>query len=195
MLTKWLIKALERHGKMTAEERSAVRKLGEEPIDEIKQKSNKKSKRRIKTMQDETKVTENEEVKQEEIKKVDEEQKQPEKVEEPVKEEPKTENPEVQEVEPVGNGVRVEDLVTKDELMERLSAFEAKFDALVKENTDLKDQLSKSQEETNDLKDKYENKDFGNVSRQGVIEKDKSANETFDSYAKQFLQKNSFIRR
>lgn len=118
---------------------------------------------------------------------MDEEQKQPEKVEEPVKEEPKTENPEVQEVEPVGNGVRVEDLVTKDELMERLSAFEAKFDALVKENTDLKDQLSKSQEETNDLKDKYENKDFGNVSRQGVIEKDKSANETFDSYAKQFL--------
>ena len=137
-------------------------------------------------MQDETKVTENQEVKQEEIKKVDEEQ-QPEKVEEPVKEEPKTENPEVQEVEPVGNGVRVEDLVTKDELMERLSAFEAKFDALVKENTDLKDQLSKSQEETNGLKEKYENKDFGNVNRQGVIEKDKSANETFDSYAKQFL--------
>lgn len=187
MLTKWLIKALERHGKMTAEERSAVRKLGEEPIDEIKQKSNKKSKRRIKAMQDEIKATENKEVEQEEIKKVDEEKAQPEKVAEPVKEEPKTENPEVQEVEPVGNGVRVEDLVTKDELMERLSAFEAKFDALVKENTDLKDQLSKSQEETNGLKDKYENKDFGNVSRQGVIEKDKSANETFDSYAKQFL--------
>lgn len=107
--------------------------------------------------------------------------------EQTAKEEPKPENPEVQEVEPVGNGVRIEDLVTKDELMERLSAFEAKFDALVKENTDLKDQLAKSQEETNGLKDKYENKDFGNISRQGVIEKDKSANETFDNYAKQFL--------
>lgn len=107
--------------------------------------------------------------------------------EQTTKEEPKPENPEVQEVEPVGNGVRIEDLVTKDELMERLSAFEAKFDALVKENTDLKDQLAKSQEETNGLKDKYENKDFGNISRQGVIEKDKSANETFDNYAKQFL--------
>lgn len=33
---------------MTAEERSAVRKLGEEPIDEIKQKSNKKQKGELK---------------------------------------------------------------------------------------------------------------------------------------------------
>lgn len=147
---------------------------------------------KIKTTEKTTEVPEVEQKKQEE--KVEEQPVAEEKpVEEEVveeqttKEEPKPETPEVQEVEPVGNGVRVEDLVTKDELMERLSAFEAKFDALVKENTDLKDQLAKSQEETNGLKDKYENKDFGNISRQGVIEKDKYANETFDNYAKQFL--------
>lgn len=150
---------------------------------------------KIKATEKTTEVPEAEQKKQEEKveeqpvaeeKPVEEEQKEV--VEEQTaKEEPKPENPEVQEVEPVGNGVRIEDLVMKDELMERLSAFEAKFDALVKENTDLKDQLAKSQEETNGLKDKYENKDFGNISRQGVIEKDKSANETFDNYAKQFL--------
>lgn len=107
----------------------------------------------------------------------------------------KPENPEVR-VEPVGNGVRVEGYCNKRELMERLSAFEAKFDALVKENTDLKDQLAKSQEETNGLKDKYENKDFGNISRQGVIEKDKYANETFDQLCKlEFVKTNSIIRR
>lgn len=147
---------------------------------------------KIKATEKTTEVPEAEQKKQEEKveeQPVEEEQPAKEEVveEETIKEEPKTENPEVQEVEPVGNGVRVEDLVTKDELMERLSAFEAKFDALVKENTDLKDQLAKSQEETNGLKDKYENKDFGNISRQGVIEKDKYANETFDNYAKQFL--------
>ena len=153
---------------------------------------------KIKATEKTTEVPEAEQKKQEEKveeqpvaeeKPVEEEQTKKEEVveEQTAKEEPKPENPEVQEVEPVGNGVRIEDLVTKDELMERLSAFEAKFDALVKENTNLKDQLAKSQEETNGLKDKYENKDFGNISRQGVIEKDKYANETFDNYAKQFL--------
>lgn len=185
--------------KTTAEEQYAVRKLVEDlsmkPKTKLSRNLIKRSKTmwKIKATEKTTEVPEAEQKKQEE--KVEE---QPVAEEKPVeeeevveeqtaKEEPKPENPEVQEVEPVGNGVRVEDLVTKDELMERLSAFEAKFDALVKENTDLKDQLAKSQEETNGLKDKYENKDFGNISRQGVIEKDKYANETFDNYAKQFL--------
>ena len=187
--------------KTTAEEQYAVRKLVEDlsmkPKTKLSRNLIKRSKTmwKIKATEKTTEVPEAEQKKQEEKveeqpvaeeKPVEEEQKEV--VEEQTaKEEPKPENPEVQEVEPVGNGVRVEDLVTKDELMERLSAFEAKFDALVKENTDLKDQLAKSQEETNGLKDKYENKDFGNISRQGVIEKDKYANETFDNYAKQFL--------
>lgn len=217
MFTKWLIKALKRrYSKMTAEEQDAVRKLGEDgpkPIDEpkveIKQKSKTKSKRRVKTMTDEKEVekkvetskvddkTENNEVEKE--KSTDKVDKTEEKVDETKKEveTDKTEEnptadeeptaPEVQTVEPVGNGIDINDLVTKEELMQRLSAFEAKFDAVVKENTDLKDQLSKSKEETNGLKEKYENKDFGNFNKQGLIEKNKDANETFDSYSKQFM--------
>lgn len=85
----------------------------------------------------------------------------------------------VQETETAGNGVRIEDLVTKEELAERLSAMEAKCDAVLKENRDLKNKLSA-------MEDKYENKDFGNFQKQGMIEKDKQANSTFDEYAKQF---------
>ena len=85
----------------------------------------------------------------------------------------------VQETEPTGNGVRIEDLVTKEELAERLSAMEAKFDAVLKENGDLKNKLSA-------MEDKYENKDFGNFQKQGMIEKDKQANSSFDEYVKQF---------
>ena len=85
----------------------------------------------------------------------------------------------VQETETAGNGVRIEDLVTKEELAERLSAMEAKFDAVLKENGDLKNKLSA-------MEDKYENKDFGNFQKQGMLEKDKQANSTFDEYAKQF---------
>ena len=85
----------------------------------------------------------------------------------------------VQETETAGNGVRIEDLVTKEELADRLSALEAKFDAVLKENGDLKNKLSV-------MEDKYENKDFGNFQKQGMIEKDKQANSTFDEYAKQF---------
>ena len=85
----------------------------------------------------------------------------------------------VQETETAGNGVRIEDLVTKEELTDRLSALEAKFDAVLKENGDLKNKLSA-------MEDKYENKDFGNFQKQGMLEKDKQANSTFDEYAKQF---------
>lgn len=83
------------------------------------------------------------------------------------------EQPQVLETEPTGNGARVEDLVTKDELMEKLAAFEAKYDALLKENKD--------------LKDKYENKDFGGYQRQGMVPKDKELNQSFEEYSKNFM--------
>lgn len=90
------------------------------------------------------------------------------------------ENPEEQ----VRKGVRIEDVVLKDELFAHLDALNAKFDAVVKENTDLKNELSA-------MKDKYENKDFGNMHKQGLIQNDKSANEqfkeTFEEYAKKFM--------
>ena len=95
--------------------------------------------------------------------------------------------PQVNETEQSGNGVRVEDLVTKDMLAERLAALEAKFDAVVKENSDLKNQLSSKSDELEGMKEKYENKDFGNIQKQGIIEKDKYANSSFDEYSKQFM--------
>lgn len=94
--------------------------------------------------------------------------------------EPTDEAQQVQTTETAGNGVRVEDLVTKEELSERLSSLEAKFDAVLKENVDLKEKLSAMEE-------KYENKDFGNFQRQGVMEKNKEANNSFDEYSKQFM--------
>ena len=94
--------------------------------------------------------------------------------------EPTDEAQQVQTTETAGNGVRIEDLVTKEELSERLSSLEAKFDAVLKENVDLKDKLSAMEE-------KYENKDFGNLQRQGVMEKNKEANSSFDEYARQFM--------
>lgn len=94
--------------------------------------------------------------------------------------EPTDETQQVQTTETAGNGVRVEDLVTKEELSERFSSLEAKFDAVLKENVDLKDKLSAMEE-------KYENKDFGNFQKQGVMEKNKEANNSFDEYSKQFM--------
>ena len=68
-----------------------------------------------------------------------------------------------------------------------MAAFEAKLDAVVKENGDLKNELSKKSDELTGMKDKYENKDFGNFQKQGVMAKDKSANSSFDEYSKAFM--------
>lgn len=88
----------------------------------------------------------------------------------------------VESTEVEGNGIRIDQLVTKDELGERLSALEAKYNAIVEENTDLKNKLSA-------IHDKYEVNDFGNQSKKGIDDKgeNRSANETFDSYSKQFM--------
>ena len=207
MLTKWLIKALKKRlTKMSVEEQAAVRELGENlqtPIDEpksdTKHKSKKKSKRRAKTMEDEKKVETKVETKEtkaetpaaEETGEVKKEEKSEEKTPVDGKTEPTSpEGPaetEGQYTERVGNGIRIEDLVTKEEMLERCAAFEAKYEAIVKENTDLKNELSKAKEESNGLKEKYENKDFGSFGSKGVPEKNKDANETFDSYSKQFM--------
>jgi hypothetical protein len=94
---------------------------------------------------------------------------------------------EVDETEPVGNGIRIEDVVTKDVLADRLSAFEAKLDAILKENEDLKNRLSAKDDELNGMKDKYENNDFGNYQKKGTQVKDKLANSSFDEYSKAFM--------
>ena len=89
---------------------------------------------------------------------------------------PTTQPGQVQETQGQGNGVRVEDLVTKDELAERFAALEAKYDAVIKENQD--------------LKNKYENKDFGTYQKQGLLPQDETQKqyESFDAYSKKFMQ-------
>ena len=210
MFIKLLIKALgKRFSKLSPEEKQNVRELANnETKSETTEKKQKKVKiRRTKKMADEKEVknevetskveTQNNEVdKDKSTEVVDKVEDKEEVVDKKTEDaEPKTDDandveptaPQVQETEPVGNGVRVEDLVTKDELMERLAAFEAKFSAVVKENEDLKNQLSTKDEELNGMKDKYENKDFGNFQKQGMIKQDKVANSTFDEYSRQFM--------
>lgn len=193
---------------MSAEEQKAVRELGEdykqiinEPKSEIKHKSKRKLKRRTKNMADEKEVkekvetskvddkTENNEVEKE--KSTDTVEKTEEKVDETSPKEKSTDDEEptekVQETEPQGNGIDVNDLVTKDMLAQALASMEAKFNAVVKENKDLKNELLKSQQDADGLREKYENKDFGNFNKQGIIEKDKHANSTFEEYSKAFM--------
>lgn len=211
MFNKLLIKALgKRFNKLSPEEKQNVREMvNNETISETTEKQ-KVKKRRKKTMADEKEVktnevetskveTENNEVDKDKStdvvdtkeEKVEETDKKEEATaptnEETTKDEEPTAPPQVEDTPPQGNGVRVEDLVTKEMLAERLAALEAKFDAVVKENNDLKEKLSSKSEELDGMKDKYENKDFGNFQRQGVMTKDKSANSSFDEYSKAFM--------
>lgn len=208
MFNKLLIKALKkRFNKFSPDEKQNVREMvNNETISDTTEKQ-KVKKRRKKSMADEKEVkdkvetskveTENNEVDKEKstdvVGKDDKVEKKEEKTEETTEttddttkdEEPTA--PQVSETSPQGNGVRVEDLVTKEMLAERLAALEAKFDAVVKENSDLKDELSSKSEELDGMKDKYENKDFGNFQKQGMQVKDKQANSSFDEYSKQFM--------
>lgn len=95
----------------------------------------------------------------------------------------KTAEPQVTDAPTTGNGVRIEDLVTKDEVQALMASFEAKFAAVVKENQDLK---AKNEE----LVAKYETPNFGGQARQGVAPQDKSvkaANQSYDEYVKNFM--------
>ena len=148
----------------------------------------KEVKKEVETEKVETKEPEKaepakEEKVEEKTEKVEEKKEEkPESKEEPKKEDAGEEptEPQVQETEPEGNGIRIEDLVTKEMLAERLQAFEAKFDAVVKENEDLKNKLSA-------MADKYEEHDFGGLQKQGMMEKDRYAEATFDEYSKKFM--------
>jgi hypothetical protein len=89
--------------------------------------------------------------------------------------------PQVSTVEESGNAVRVDDLVTKEELADKLAAFTAKYDAIVKENEDLKNKVG-------DLQKKYEEPDFGNYQRKGVeTATDKVPHQSFEEYSKNFM--------
>lgn len=86
----------------------------------------------------------------------------------------------VESVSPDTNGVRIEDVVLKSELEDRLAALEAKLNAVIKENEDLKNQNS-------ELKGKYEEHDFGTTTKKGIIGTTAEVKtEKFDDYAQNF---------
>lgn len=93
----------------------------------------------------------------------------------------------IAETTPDAVGIPVEELVTKEMLTESLAAITAKLDAVLKENTDLKDKLNSVTSERDGLKTKYEEDDFGDFSKKGIPAKDTSANDTFDEYSKKFM--------
>ena len=68
-----------------------------------------------------------------------------------------------------------------------LDGFSAKLDAVLKENKDLKEKLAEKETENGNLKEKYENHDFGNTAKKGVQAKDTKSIDTFEEYSKQFM--------
>lgn len=102
---------------------------------------------------------------------------------------------EVQSETKSANAIRIEDVVTKEELDEKLQAFEAKYFALAEENKQLKeanakllDEKNKAETETEEMKNKYERSDFGNITTKGAgSNSDKgSSYQSFDEYSKDF---------
>lgn len=193
---KWLKNLFRKHSKKLSPENKDVRDLIDKEIKSVT-RERKKTAKRSKIMAEETEVKKDEQVATETVEKVEDkgdDKKEDVKSQEKVKATEKTDNSEeqnadaqpqkeptqVEEVEPVGNGIPLEDVVTKDMLTERLAAFEAKFEAVIKENNDLKNEISA-------MKDKYEKQDFGTMQKQGVDMSNKNANETFESYSKQFM--------
>ena len=145
--------------------------------EKFKEKTMNEEEKKVSEKVDETAPAKGEEVKKEEVKEETTEKKS----ETPAPEETAQSEPTVDETEPEGNGVPLDLVVLKPYLDERLAAFEAKLDAVLKENADLKSELSAT-------KDRYETKDFGNAQRQGMQEmKNRGANDTFDEYSKQFM--------
>jgi len=158
-------------GERTMADEKEVKK--EVETEKVETKEPEKAEKVEEKKEDETKAVEAEEKKEEKpLEKETEEEK-------PAEEEQSGE-PQVQETEPTGNGIRIEDLVTKEMLAERFASLEAKIDALVKENGDLKSELSAT-------KEKYEGKDFGGFQKQGVMERDSYAEDTFETYSKNFM--------
>lgn len=195
MFRKLLLKALRN---LKPEEKKMFREILEDKEDVVDEKISEtmENKGESDEMEDEKKLTEEERVEDgNPVEKVEEEVKDEEKVEkedkaedenldnekteeikEEVKEEPveETADPIVQNEQPsTPNAVRVEDLITRDELTEKLQALSAKLDAVLKENED--------------LKNKYERKDFGNFQKKGVADPDRHANSSFEEYSKDFM--------
>lgn len=160
-------------------------------VEEVKETSTEKDEEEKKpeAEQKEEKVEETKDTKTEETEA--EEEKPIDKNEEEAEDDGKV----VEEEVPSANAIRVQDIVTKAELDEKLQAFEAKYLALAEENKQLKeanakllDEKGKAETETEELKNKYERSDFGNITTKGAgSNSDKgSTYQSFDEYSKNF---------
>ena len=205
MLYKLVLNILKKHyGKFSLEQKKEIRKLANgkaidekakrgkdkrSKIMELEQKTEKEEQKKVEAESNE--VEKGKETEQSVEKKADSEGEKETDTEKETKgastetEEKTTEQ--VIDTPPTGNGVRVEDLVTIEMLNDKLSALIAKFDAVVKENSDLKDALDKKGDELSKMQDKYENRDFGGSQKRGMDSDSKYANDTFEEYAKQFM--------
>lgn len=147
--------------------------------DEVKKDETKKTNETVETKKDgkEETVVEKKDATTEvdETKKTDEEPRTEENTEEPAE-------PTVADTPESGNGMLVEELVTKEEMHEMFAGLNAKIDALLKENQDLKDENAK-------LREKYEdNGDFGTSVMQGVQAKSGKYAESFEEYSKPYMK-------
>lgn len=96
------------------------------------------------------------------------------------------ESEETQDQEAIGYSLA--DVVTKDKLEQYMAGFQAKLDSIIKENADLKEKLAQKDSQVNDLKDKYENGDFG-VERNNKVETtEKTTYESYSDYMKKFAK-------
>ena len=154
---------------------------------------------------EETEKVETEKVeaeKKEETKPTEQEEKATEKKEEVVETKTEEEKADEQDPAPVveeekesNKGVRVEDLMLKEDFEARFSALEAKLDAIIKESSDLKEQnaqlldgKTKAENETENLKNKYERADFGNISSRNMGGGNEPKQyQSFDEYSKEFM--------
>jgi hypothetical protein len=94
----------------------------------------------------------------------------------------------VEDTEESGNGISIDQVVTKDILADALNSINAKLDAILKENSDLKNKVAEKENEVNGMKEKYETNDFGNTAKKGVNANEKTYT-SFDEYSKQFMTK------
>ena len=161
--------------KVVEEETKESEKVDDEKVGEEKKEEGENKMAEEKVSEEKEKSEVEETTKDTDASKVSEEE-----VKEEKTETESGETPEVEEMSQSAEGISIKDLVTKEELFAKFEAFEAKYDAVVKENEDLKNRLSQ-------MEDKYENKDFGSVQRKGIDVKNNSANDTFEAYSRQFM--------
>ena len=85
-------------------------------------------------------------------------------------------------------GINLSEVALKSDVKAQLDAMNAKIESILKENKDLKDELSNAKKENQDLHSKYEKGDFGNNAERNFGEKDLGKTyESADEYLKKFM--------